>query len=171
MRPVTRDTSHILTVRGQRLRKSAFDDYITKTVLIAKNTGIPCETTFGLIVTGSFQADRNMFCLHGSSDQDSSSSGRPSPPSCGLACPPSETFLGTINSSPSSSGDISMSARASLRVIHGPPVDVDMIFACSSNEPRSIDSTFSFTNWSSGASKSGNTNRSEEHTSELQSRG
>src|SRR5699024_7960652 len=135
MRPVTGDTSPILTVRGQRLSKSAFDDHITKTVLIVKNTGIPGKPAFGFIVTGSFQTDRDMFCLHRSSDQDSSSSGRPSPPSCGLACPPSETFLGTINSSPSSSGDISMSARASFLVIHGPPVDVDMIFACSSNEP------------------------------------
>src|SRR5699024_180374 len=69
------------------------DDHITKTVLIAKNTGIPGTPAFGLIITGSFQTDRDMFCLHRSSDHDSSSSGRPSPPSCGLDCPPSETFL------------------------------------------------------------------------------
>src|SRR5699024_5870274 len=123
-----RNSLTVFTVRGQRLSKSAFDDHITIRVFIAKNTGIPSEPTLRLIIVSSFQADRNMFCLHRSSDQDSSSSGRPSPPSCGLACPPSETFLGTIHSSPSSSGDISMSARASFLVIHGPPVDVDMIF-------------------------------------------
>src|SRR5690625_7241434 len=92
-----RNTKPMLHILYLRLSKRAFDDHITKTVLIAKNTGIPGKPAFGLIIVSSFQADRNMFCLHRSSDQDSSSSGRPSPPSCGLACPPSETFLGTID--------------------------------------------------------------------------